>query len=63
MTLRPRWATTSVYLWDAELTSFSLVLLDPEPFRKLIELWLVQNVEGHYATDYLTGKAVGRGTR
>ena len=59
VTLRPRWATTNSYLWDAELTSFSLALLDPEPFRNLIELWLVQNLDDHYATSYTTGKPVG----
>ncbi len=59
VTLRPRWATTNSYLWDAELTSFSLALLDPDPFRRLIELWLVQNLDNHYATSYTTGKPVG----
>jgi len=55
----PRLAPTLSFIWDAMLTSLSLSLLDPEPSRRLIENWLVEDMHQHLATDYLTGKAVG----
>ncbi len=55
----PRSCPTLSFIWDAMLTSLSLSLLDPLALRKLIENWLIQDMHGHLATDYLTGKGVG----
>ncbi|HLY62286.1 MAG TPA: hypothetical protein VKV95_16210 [Terriglobia bacterium] len=50
---------TLSFIWDTMLTSLSLSLLDPEPLRRLVETWLVEDMHKRCATDYLTGKAAG----
>jgi hypothetical protein len=55
----PRVCPTLSFIWDAMLTSLSLALLDPQVLRRLVENWLIQDMHGHLATDYLTGQGVG----
>ena len=50
---------TLSFPWDTSLTSLSLALLDPEPLRRLVENWFVQDMHQHLATDYVTAEAVG----
>jgi hypothetical protein len=54
----PRFRPTLSYIWDAMLTSLSLSLLDPQALLRLIENWLIQDMDAHRATDYLTGQGV-----
>ena len=55
----PRVCPTLSFIWDAMLASLSLSLLDPQALQRLIENWLIQDMHGHLATDYLTGQGVG----
>ena len=50
---------TLSYIWDTMLASLTIALLDPAALRSLIEVWLVSDMDRHYATDYLSGKAMG----
>ncbi len=50
---------TLSFPWDTSLTSLSLALLDPEPLRRLVETWFVQDMHQHLATDYVSGEGVG----
>src|SRR5258708_14014261 len=50
---------TLSFPWDTSLTSLSLVLLDPEALRRLVENWFVQDMHQHLATDYVSAEAVG----
>lgn len=59
ITLGGRVLPTLSFPWDTSLTSLSLALLDPEALRRLIEIWLVQDMHRHLATDYVSGEAVG----
>ncbi len=59
LTLGGRVLPTLSFPWDTSLTSLSLALLDPDALRRLIETWLVQPMDQHLATDYVTGQAVG----
>lgn len=59
ITLGGRVLPTLSFPWDTSLTSLSLALLDPEPLRRLIENWMVQDMHKHLATDYVSGQAVG----
>jgi len=54
-----RIGTTVSFIWDTMLTSLSLALLDPNPLRSLVEVWLASDMHHHLATDYLSGQAVG----
>ena len=59
LTLGGRVLPTLSFPWDTSLTSLSLAMLDPEPLRRLIETWFVQDMHQHLATDYVSGEAVG----
>ena len=50
-------------IWDTMLTLLSLALLDPQALQRLTENWIIQDMHGHLATDYLTGQGAGRGIR
>lgn len=50
---------TLSFPWDTSLTSLSLALLDPDPLRRLVETWFVQDMHEHLATDYVSGEGVG----
>jgi hypothetical protein len=50
---------TLSFPWDTALSGLSLALLDPEPLRKLVEVWFEQDMHAHLATDYVSGQAVG----
>ncbi len=58
LTIPPVLPTLS-FVWDTMLTSLSLALLDPAVLCSMIEVWLIQDMHKHLATDYLTGKGVG----
>ena len=55
----PRSFPTLSFIWDTMLTSLSLALLDPQALQRLTENWIIQDMHGHLATDYLTGQGVG----
>lgn len=59
ITLGGRVNGTLSFPWDTSLTSLSLAMLDPQILRSMIELWLVEDMHQHLATDYVTGHAVG----
>lgn len=59
LTLGGRVLPTLSFPWDTSLTSLSLALLDPEPLRRLVETWFLQDMHEHLATDYVTGEGVG----
>lgn len=59
LTLGGRVLPTLSFPWDTSLTSLSLAMLDPEPLRRLIETWMVQDMHQHLATDYISGQAIG----
>ncbi len=59
LTLGGRVLPSLSFPWDTSLTSLSLALLDPDALRRLIELWLSQDMHAHLATDYVSGQAVG----
>ncbi|HWF66666.1 MAG TPA: hypothetical protein VN670_05150 [Acidobacteriaceae bacterium] len=59
LTLGGRVLPTLSFPWDTSLTSLSLAMLDPEPLRRLIETWFVQDMHQHLATDYVSGEAIG----
>jgi hypothetical protein len=59
MTLSGRMLPTLSFPWDTALASLSLALLDPQPLRNLVEVWLQQDMHQHLATDYISGEAVG----
>jgi hypothetical protein len=59
LTLGGHTLPTLSFPWDTSLTGFSLALLDPEPLRNLVEVWLSQDMHQHLATDYVTGTGVG----
>jgi len=50
---------TLSFPWDTSLTSLGLALLDPDPLRRLVETWFVQDMHQHLATDYVSGEGVG----
>lgn len=50
---------TLSFPWDTSLTGLSLALLDPAALRNLVEVWFVQPMHEHLATDYVTGTGVG----
>ena len=50
---------TLSFPWDTALTGLSLALLDPEPLRNLVEVWLQQDMHKHLATDFVSGTALG----
>lgn len=55
----PRGISTLSYVWDTSLASLGIALLDPAALRRLLEAWFVAGMDEHYATEYLSGKAVG----
>jgi hypothetical protein len=59
LTLGGRVLPTLSFPWDTSLTSLSLALLDPDALRGLIEVWFLQDMHAHLATDYISGHAVG----
>ena len=59
LTLGGRVLPTLSFPWDTSLTSLSLALLDPDALRRLIEVWFLQDMHAHLATDYVSGHAVG----
>lgn len=59
ITLGGRVNSTLSFPWDTSLTSLSLAMLDPETLRRMTELWLIEDMHQHLATDYVTGHAVG----
>jgi len=59
LTLSGHVLPTLSFPWDTALSSFSLSLLDPQPLRNLVEIWLQRDMHAHLATDYITGEAVG----
>jgi len=59
ITLGGRVLPTLSFPWDTSLTSLSLAMLDPEPLRRLVEIWMVDGMHQHLATDYISGKGVG----
>jgi hypothetical protein len=59
LTLGGRVLPTLSFPWDTSLTSLSLAMLDPEPLRRLVETWFVQDMHQHLATDYVSGEAIG----
>jgi len=59
LTLGGRVLPTLSFPWDTSLTSLGLALLDPDPLRRLVETWFVQDMHEHLATDYVTGEGVG----
>lgn len=59
LTLSGHVLPTLSFPWDTSLSSLSLALLDPEPMRKLVEVWFVQPMHKHLATDYISGQGVG----
>jgi hypothetical protein len=54
-----RGSGTLSYIWDTMLASLTIALLDPTALRSLLEVWLVSDMDRHYATDYLSGNAMG----
>lgn len=50
---------TLSFPWDTALSGLSLALLDPEPLRNLAEVWFLQDMHAHLATDHVSGQAVG----
>lgn len=59
LTVLPYVGPTRTFLWDTALTALSLALLDPQPLRALIEVWLALGMHDHNSTDYLTGQGLG----
>lgn len=59
LTLGGHTLPTLSFPWDTSLTSLSLALLDPQPLRNLVEVWLTQEMHQHLATDYVSGTGVG----
>lgn len=59
LTLGGHTLPTLSFPWDTSLTGLSLSLLDPVALRTLVEVWLVQPMHEHLATDYVTGTGVG----
>jgi len=59
LTLSGHVLPTLGFPWDTSLSSLALALLDPEPLRTLVEVWVTQGMHDHLATDYVTGEAVG----
>ncbi len=59
LTLGGRVLPSLSFPWDTSLTSLSLALLDPDALRRLIELWLLEDMHAHLATDYVSGHAIG----
>ncbi len=59
LTLSGHVLPTLSFPWDTALSSFSLSLLDPQPLRKLVEVWFQHDMHQHLATDYVSGEAVG----
>ena len=59
LTLSGHVLPTLSFPWDTALTSLSLALLDPQPLRQLVEIWLQRDMHQHLATDYVTGDAIG----
>lgn len=59
LTLGGHTLPTLSFPWDTSLTGLSLALLDPQPLRSLVEVWLTQDMHQHLATDYVSGTGVG----
>jgi hypothetical protein len=59
LTLSGHVLPTLSFPWDTALSSLSLSLLDPQPLRSLVEVWLQRDMHKHLATDYISGEAVG----
>lgn len=59
ITLTGHTLPTLSFPWDTSLTGLSLALLDPLRLRQLVEVWLVQDMHQHLATDYVSGTGVG----
>lgn len=59
LTLGGHTLPTLSFPWDTSLTGMSLALLDPEPLRSIVEVWLTQDMHQHLATDYVSGNGVG----
>jgi len=59
LTLSGHVLPTLSFPWDTALSSLSLSLLDPQPLRSLVEIWLQRDMHKHLATDYISGEAVG----
>jgi len=59
LTLSGHVLPTLSFPWDTALSSLSISLLEPQPLRSLIEVWLQRDMHKHLATDYITGDAVG----
>ena len=59
LTLSGHVLPTLSFPWDTALTSLSLALLDPQPLRRLVEVWFQRDMHQHLATDYITGDAIG----
>jgi hypothetical protein len=59
LTLSGHVLPTLSFPWDTSISSLALALLDPEPLRTLVEVWLKAGMHDHLATDYVSGEAVG----
>jgi hypothetical protein len=59
LTLGGHTLPTLSFPWDTSLTGLSLALLDPIPLRNLVEVWFLQPMDEHLATDYVSGTGVG----
>jgi hypothetical protein len=59
LTLSGHVLPTLSFPWDTALSSLSLALLDPQPLRSLVEIWMQRDMHKHLATDYISGEAVG----
>lgn len=59
LTLSGHVLPTLSFPWDTALSSLSLSLLDPQPLRSLVEIWMQRDMHKHLATDYISGEAVG----
>jgi hypothetical protein len=59
LTLGGHTLPTLSFPWDTSLTGLTLALLDPAALRNIVEVWFVQDMHQHLATDYVSGTAVG----
>ena len=59
LTLGGHTLPTLSFPWDTSLTGLSLSLLDPDRLRNMVEVWFVQPMDEHLATDYVSGTGVG----
>jgi hypothetical protein len=59
LTLGGHTLPTLSFPWDTSLAGLSLALLDPVQLRRIVEVWLTQDMHQHLATDYISGAAVG----